>query len=451
MENISVISKENMSTVLRSGLELMKDYDPELASALLDEQDRQKEQLVLVASSSVVNPNVLFSQCTAAINTTAEGYPGARYHAGCINVDKIESIAIERAKSVFNATFANVQAHAASTANLSLISAILQPGDTLLGMDLSSGGHLTHGAPASFSGKGYNSISYHTNADGIIDYEEVFSLARKHKPKLIICGTTAYARQVDFEKFNEIAIEVGAYLLADISHIAGLIIAGKHPSPIDLAHFTTTCTHKQMYGPRGALILGGKLTESAKSPNGDMSLERFIQRAIFPHFQGAPVMNRISALAHSLKFNSTVEFKNLATNIQKNAKILADGLKKKGYKVVSDGTDTHIVLIDLINKKMSGYVAEKALEKCNIIVNKNRVPGDTTAAFVSRGIRLGTNTISYRQFTEDNIEKIIDIFDKVINEIIPVSEKEYSISESFVQSIKKEVRELTAQHPIPGY
>ncbi len=441
----------NMLDIMKSGLELLNETDPLLVQALEEEHKRQKEQLVLVASSSVVDPTVLFSQCTAAVNTTAEGYPGARYHAGCVKVDEIERIAIERAKALFNAQFANVQAHSASTANLCLISAILEPGDTLLGMNLSCGGHLTHGAQASFSGSNYKSISYHTTNNGLIDYDEVKSLAIKHKPKLIICGTTAYSREVDFEKFHNIAMEVGAYLLADISHVAGLIAGGLHPSPIDLAHFTTTCTHKQLFGARGALILGGKLTMESRSPKGDISLERFIQKSIFPFFQGAPVMNRISALAYSFKRNINDDFKYLASNIKRNAYLLSEGLKEKGFKVVSGGTDTHIVLIDLIDKKLSGYVAEKALEKCDIMVNKNRVPGDTTPAFISRGIRLGTNTIAYRDFSEDSIEKIVEIIDQVINKIEPISNKEYYIPEDFVRSIKKEVNKLTSKHPIPNY
>jgi glycine hydroxymethyltransferase len=441
----------SMSDLMWKGLELLEEYDTGLVSILEQEQKRQQEQLVLVASSSIVPPSVLYSQCTAAVNITAEGYPGARYHAGCINVDKIEQLAIDRAKMLFKAQYANVQAHSASTANLCLISSILKPNETLLGMDLNSGGHLTHGAPASYSGKYFNAVAYHTDEQGIIDYDEIAYLARKHKPKLIICGTTAYSREVDFEKFHDIAMEVEAYLLADISHVAGLIAAEVHPSPIDLAHFTTTCTHKQLYGPRGALILGGELTKKSKSPNGDMPLENYLQKSIFPYFQGAPVMNRIAAIAHSLKLNNTTEFRQMASDIKQNAKFLAEGLKKKGYKIVSGGTDTHIVLVDLINKNLTGYVVEKALEKCNIIVNKNRVPGDTTAAFVSRGIRFGTNTLTYRGFTKDSIDQCVELIDQVVCNINQISDKEYEISEDFTQFIKKEISSLTLKHPIPNY
>ena len=442
---------DNISDLMSNGLELLKESDADLAFVLELEQKRQQEQLVLVASSSIVPPSALYTQCTAAVNVTAEGYPGARYHAGCINVDKIEQLAIDRAKNLFKAQYANVQAHSASSANLCLISSILQPGETLLGMDISSGGHLTHGASVSFSGKCFNAVSYHTIENGIIDYDEVAYLAKKHKPKLIICGTTAYSREVDFERFHNIAMEVKAYLLADISHVAGLIAAGVHPSPIDLAHFTTACTHKQLYGPRGALILGGQLTKKSKSPNEDMPLENYIQKAIFPYFQGAPKMNQIAAIAHSLKLNSTKEFKQIASDIKQNATFLAEGLKKKGYKIVSQGTDTHIVLVDLINKNLTGYVVEKALEKCNIIVNRNRVPGDTTAAFVSRGIRFGTNTLAYRGFTKDSIDQCIELFDKVVCNINQISDKEYEISEDFTQFVKKEIRILTSRHPIPNY
>lgn len=442
---------EKITNVFQQGYECLRETDPELTIAFDREHQRHQEQLILVASSSVVDPAVLFAQCTDAVNTTAEGYPKARFHAGCVNVDEIEQLAIERAKTLFNAQYANVQAHSASTANLCLISSILKQGDTLLGMDLNCGGHLTHGAKPSFSGQNYESVSYHINKEGFIDYDEVSALAKGYKPKLIICGTTAYSRIVDFKKFYDIAMETGAYLLADISHVSGLVAAGLYPSPIDLAHFTTTCTHKQLYGPRGALIMGGQLMKESKSPNGDMPLENFIQKSIFPYFQGAPVMNRISAIAYALKRNNSNEFKEVAFNIKLSAHRLAEGLKKSGYKVVSGGTDTHIILIDMENKNMTGYVAEKALEQCDIIVNKNRVPGDTTPAFVSRGIRLGTNTIAYRGYTEESIEKIIYLFDRVISNIVPISDKEYSISSDVVKSVKEEVHSLSLKHPIPKY
>ena len=358
----------------------LESADPVLHRLLLQEFDRQMDSLTMVASCSITHPSVLACEGTFASNVTAEGYPGARFHAGCKYVDQFEQLAIERAKVVFGAKYANVQPHTASTANQIVTSAVLKPGDNLLGMNLASGGHLSHGAKVNISGKFYNAVGYGLNQQGFIDFGQVEELAQLHRPKLIICGATAYPRIIDWQRFREIADGVGAYLLADITHIAGLVIAGLHPSPIDIAHFTVTCTHKQLYGPRGGLILMGKEWDSP-SPTGKGTLSTLIQSGVFPCTQGAPIINKIVAKARALDRAGSEEFRILAARIVTLSRALAESLLSCGMDVVSGGTDNHIVLVNVRSSfGLSGIIAEKALEECHIIVNKNFIPRDQAKA-----------------------------------------------------------------------
>lgn len=450
-KSINIDKKDSkLEGFLRKGIETLSSDDPELFSVLEDEYHRQQTRLIMVASSSLVDPSVQVCEASTPVNVTAEGYPGMRYHGGCENIDKIEQLAIDRAKRVFNARYANVQAHSATTANLAVMASLLNAGDTILGMDLTSGGHLTHGSSVSFSGIYFNAIGYGLDSRGYIDYNQVEELACKFKPGLIICGTTAYSRVVDFKRFREISDRVGAYLLADISHIAGLVAAGLHPNPIDHAHVTTTCTHKQLFGPRGGLILVGK-DFNAPAPDGKCTLEQHFQKAIFPFFQGAPVMNSIAAKARAFSIIDSQEFKKVMHRVLDLARTLADTFSTFGYKVVSDGTDTHVVLIDTSALGISGYIVEKALEESYIIVNKNRVPGDKTPHTVTSGIRLGTNSLAMRGFTPDSIKTCARLIHQVIQAIEPSGLKVYRLNAQIRDSIRQEVLELCSKFPIPAY
>jgi glycine hydroxymethyltransferase len=387
--------------------------DPDLYRAIEQEHRRQAERLVLVASSSVAHPAVLAALTATAVNVTAEGYPGRRYHAGCSGVDLIEDLAVRRAKAAFGASYANVQPHSATTANQTVLSSLLKPGDTILGMALDYGGHLTHGSKASFSGRYFNAVGYGLTPTGLIDYEQVSRLAHEHRPRLIICGATAYSRTIDFARFRRIADEVGAYLLADISHTAGLVAAGLHPNPIDHAHITTTCTHKQLFGPRGGLILMGRDADGP-GPDGKRTLREHLQRAVFPFFQGAPVMNTIAAKAVALGRAATPEFAQLMERVVCDAAALADSFELLGYLVVAGGTDNHIVLLDLSPSGLTGLAAEEALEDGHVVVNKNRVPGDTRPALVTSGIRLGTNTVAHRGMGPREMAECAELFHDVV-------------------------------------
>jgi glycine hydroxymethyltransferase len=443
-------TKGKLQGFLCKGVESLAVNDPRLFSILEDEYQRQQNRLMMVASSSLVDPSVLACEASTPVNVTAEGYPGMRYHGGCENIDKIEQLAIDRAMHVFNARYANVQPHSATTANLAVIASLLKANDTILGMDLTSGGHLTHGSSVSFSGTYFNAIGYGLDTNGYIDYFQVEELARKFKPKLIICGTTAYSRVVDFKRFREISDWVGAYLLADISHIAGLVAAGLHPSPIDHAHVTTTCTHKQLFGPRGGLILIGKDFNTIMSQTKHTFAQHF-QKAIFPFFQGAPVMNNIAAKARTFAIADTQEFKDVMGRVLQLSRILAATFAALGYKVVSGGTDTHIVLIDTSPLHISGFVIEKALEESYIIVNKNRVPGDKTPHSVTSGIRLGTNSLAMRGFTSECIKTCANLIHHVIQSIQPLGDKTYRLDTHLRDNIRQNVLDLCARFPIPSY
>lgn len=439
---------------IEHGAELLYRDDPVLGRLLDREFQRQSEVLTLVAASSVVDPSVLACMATVAGNVTAEGYPGARFHAGCAVIDEIESLAIERAKAVFGARYANVQAHSATTANEVVMFSLLRPGDTLLGMELSSGGHLTHGAPVSVSGRCFNAIGYGLAPDGAIDYDQVRTLAREHRPKLIICGTTAYPRMIDFARFREIADEVGAWLLADITHIAGLVAAGEHPSPIDHAHITTTCTHKQLYGPRGGLILLGRDFDTPLDPSlgSGRTLAESMQKGVFPLFQGAPVLNVIAAKARALARLATPEFRTLARRIVEDARALAADFLDHGYKVVGNGTDNHLVILDVLGSAgVTGLVAERALEACHIVVNKNRIPGDRKSAVVTSGVRLGTNSVALRGMGEADMRESAALIRRVLAAARPLADREYELDGAVRESVVARVRELCRNFPIPRY
>jgi len=439
-----------LTALARSGVELLAQADPELYRLLEAEYHRQANTLVMVASSSIADPSVLACTGMVPVNVTAEGYPAKRYHSGCEVIDGLEQLAIDRAKAVFHAQYANVQPHSATSANYIVMATLLRPGDTILGMELQYGGHLTHGAKVSLSGQYFNAIGYGLDATGVIDYEQVAQLAHEFRPKLIICGTTAYPRVIDFARFRMIADEIGAFLLADISHISALVIAGLHPSPIDQAHFTTTCTHKQLYGPRGGLILIGR-DAATVGPDGRHTLSDMMQRGVFPFLQGAPIMNAIAAKARALANAQRPEFKLLAEQIMADASALARCFVDRGYHVVSGGSSNHLVILDVGAQGITGVVAERALEECGIIVNKNRIPGDTRSAVVTSGIRLGTNTLAYRGMGIDEMPRCAELIDQVLSAVSPLEGQEYALDPDLRESVLGAVRELCRRYPIPLY
>lgn len=432
------------------GLDLLRKEDPELHRILADETRRQSDSLVMVASSSILDPSVLACQAATAVNVTAEGYPGRRYHAGCRHIDEIEQLTIDRACALFGAQFANVQAHSASVANHLVLSALLQPGDVLLGMALTQGGHLTHGAGASITGQYFTSYGYGLDEAGRIDFEQVRAMAHEHRPKVIICGATAYPREVDFARFRVIADEVGAVLVADISHIAGLVAAGLHPSPIEHAHITTTCTHKQLYGPRGGLVLSGRDADRPL-PGRKQTVRELVQRSVFPFFQGAPAVNAIAAKARALSWCATAEFVDLAGRIQADSRALAAAFDRRGYRVVSGGSDNHIVLLDLTETGLSGLVAEKALEDAGIIVNKNHIPGDRRPSLITSGLRLGTNTLAHRGVLPQEMDHCADLVDRVLRAVSADGDRDYRTDPAVLADVRADVRGFARSHPIPGY
>lgn len=444
------MSKLVLNAFAQRGLEILHQDDLALYELLEAEYYRQANTLIMVASSSIVDPSVLACESTVAGNVTAEGYPQKRFHAGCNIIDEIEQLAINRAKYAFKSRYANVQPHSASTANEIVMSTLLKPGDTILGMELQFGGHLTHGSKASMSGQFFHAIGYGLNDQGFIDYEQIAQMAREVKPKLIICGATAYPRIVDFQRFREIADEVGAFLLADISHIAGLVVAGIHPSPIDHAHITTTCTHKQLYGPRGGLILMGR--DAATIPSGSKrSLAEMMQRGVFPFFQGAPILNAIAAKARALAMVVTPEFKTVAERIVVDSRALAQWFIDRGYHVLSGGTDNHIVLLNVAKNGLTGIIAEHALEESNIIVNKNRIAGDTKSATITSGIRLGTNTLALRGMGPDEMRRCAEAIHKVLSSIRVLGESQYHLDTSVRETVRADVQQLCSQFPIPRH
>ena len=431
--------------------DLLESEDSMLYGLLSKEYKRQQSTLAMVASCSPTHPSVLACEGSFTSNVTAEGYPGARFHAGCEFVDQFEQLAIDRAKNAFRARYANVQPHTASIANQIVLSSLLKPGDTLLGLDLDCGGHLSHGSSVNLSGQFFQAISYGLDKDGMIDYEQVSALADKHKPKLIICGTTAYPRVIEWGRFRDIADGVNAYLLADITHIAGLVITGQHPSPIDIAHITTTCTHKQLYGPRGGLILMGKECESPKR-EGKGTLKNAMQRGTFPLVQGAPIVNNIVAKARALGRSMTPEFRQLAGNITVLARRLAAVFGDYGVRVMSGGTDNHIVVVDVLTSfGITGVVAEMALEQCGVIVNKNRITGDSKGVRVTSGIRLGTNGLAARGFSKEDVDECAILICKVLSTVKQESDTTYVLDESSCEMFRDHTAELCAKNPISAY
>ncbi|MDH3283989.1 MAG: serine hydroxymethyltransferase [Acidobacteriota bacterium] len=432
-------------------VELLLQEDPALYDLIEEEYRRQQHSLAMVASCSPAHPSVLFCEGSFTSNVTAEGYPNARYHAGCKYVDQFEQLAIDRAKAAFSAEYANVQPHSASTANQIVMGSLLAPGDTLMGLDLDCGGHLSHGSKVNVSGRFYNAVSYGLDADGYIDFEQVERLADEHRPKLIICGTTAYPRVLDWARFREVADRVDAILLADITHIAGLIIAGEHPNPIDVAHITTTCTHKQLYGPRGGLILMGKDKDTVLA-DGKTTLVDAMQRGVFPFMQGAPIVNSIVAKARALGRSMTPEFTLLAKRIVTLARAFADSLVRRGARVMSGGTDNHIVVVDVLTSfNVTGIIAESALQDCSIIVNKNRIPGDTKSVRITSGIRVGTNGLAARGFTATEMDRCADLIGRILGAVEADGSRKYSLDETQAAGFRGEVEQLCARFPIAGY
>jgi glycine hydroxymethyltransferase len=394
------------------------EFDPELAQALQHEITRQEEHLELIASENYTSPRVLEAQGSVLTNKYAEGYPGKRYYGGCEFVDIAEQLAIDRAKKLFGADYANVQPHSGSSANAAVYMALMEPHDTVLGMSLAHGGHLTHGAKVNFSGKIYNSVQYglHPETEEI-DYDQVESLALEHKPKMIMSGFSAYSRVVDWQRLREIADKVGAYLVADMAHVAGLVAVGLYPSPVQIADVTTTTTHKTLRGPRGGLIL-------AKS---NPDIEKKLNSLVFPGIQGGPLMHVIAAKAVALQEALQPEFKNYQAQVIENARAMVAVLQQRGYKIVSGGTDNHLFLVNLVNKGITGKAADAALGNANITVNKNAVPNDPQSPFVTSGIRIGTPAMTTRGLGVAEVQQvanwICDILDDVNNEAIQTAVK----------------------------
>ncbi|WRA89661.1 serine hydroxymethyltransferase [Helicobacter pylori] len=406
----------------------LEQSDSEIFELIFEEYKRQNEHLEMIASENYTFPSVMEAMGSILTNKYAEGYPNKRYYGGCEVVDKIESLAIERAKKLFNCQFANVQAHSGSQANNAVYHALLKPYDKILGMDLSCGGHLTHGAKVSLTGKHYQSFSYGVNLDGYIDYEEVLKIAQSVKPEIIVCGFSAYPREIDFKKFREIADEVGALLLGDIAHVAGLVVADEHAHPFPHCHVVSSTTHKTLRGPRGGLILTNDEEIAAK-----------IDKAIFPGTQGGPLMHVIAAKAVGFKENLKPEFKAYAKLVKSNMQVLAKALKEKKHKLVSGGTSNHLLLMDFLDKPYSGKDADIALGNAGITVNKNTIPGETRSPFVTSGIRIGSAALSARGMGAKEFEIIGNKISDILNDINNVSLQLH---------VKEELKAMANQFPV---
>ncbi|GAA7825198.1 serine hydroxymethyltransferase [Helicobacter pylori] len=406
----------------------LEQTDSEIFELIFEEYKRQNEHLEMIASENYTFPSVMEAMGSILTNKYAEGYPNKRYYGGCEVVDKIESLAIERAKKLFNCQFANVQAHSGSQANNAVYHALLKPYDKILGMDLSCGGHLTHGAKVSLTGKHYQSFSYGVNLDGYIDYEEALKIAQSVKPEIIVCGFSAYPREIDFKKFREIADEVGALLLGDIAHVAGLVVANEHAHPFPHCHVVSSTTHKTLRGPRGGLILTNDEEIAAK-----------IDKAIFPGTQGGPLMHAIAAKAVGFKENLKPEFKAYAKLVKSNMQVLAKTLKEKNYKLVSGGTSNHLLLMDFLDKPYSGKDADIALGNAGITVNKNTIPGETRSPFVTSGIRIGSAALSARGMGAKEFEIIGNKISDILNDINNVSLQLH---------VKEELKAMASQFPV---
>ncbi len=421
--------------------------DEQIFDLILEEQDRQIQGIELIASENFVSDQVMEAAGSVLTNKYAEGYPGKRYYGGCEVVDIIEQIAIDRAKALFGAEYANVQPHSGSQANTAVFAACLKPGDKILGFDLSHGGHLTHGSPVNFSGKLYNPVFYGVEKEtGVLNYDKIQEIATKEQPKMIIAGASAYSRDMDFKRFREIADSVGALLLADISHPAGLIAKGLMNDPIPHCHIVTTTTHKTLRGPRGGMIMMGKDFENPwglTTPKGEIRMmSHVLDMSVFPGNQGGPLEHIIAAKAVAFGEALSDEFFTYALQVQKNAKAMAEAFVKRGYNLISGGTDNHMMLIDLRNKNITGKDAEIALGKAEITVNKNMVPFDDKSPFVTSGIRVGTPAITTRGLVESDMETIVDLIDRVINN---------ATNDEILESIADEVNEMMSERAIFVY
>lgn len=405
----------------------VKNADPELAKAMEQETGRQNDHIELIASENFVSKAVMAAMGSTLTNKYAEGYPGKRYYGGCQYVDIVEDLARDRAKKLFGCTYANVQPHSGAQANMAVFFALVKPGETVMGMNLDHGGHLSHGSPANISGTYYHIVPYGVNDAGFIDYDEVERIAKECKPKMIIAGASAYCRKIDFKRFREIADEVGAYLMVDMAHIAGLVAAGLHPSPIPYAHVTTTTTHKTLRGPRGGMILSSN----------EMNEKFNFNKAIFPGIQGGPLMHVIAAKAVCFKEALQPEFKVYQQNIIDNAQALCKGLMNRGIRIVSGGTDNHLMLVDLTNFDQTGKAVEKLLDSVNITCNKNTIPNDPKSPFVTSGVRLGTPAVTSRGFNTGDMDQIAEAIAMMIKEGEPAADRARAI-----------VAELTAKYPL---
>ena len=433
--------------LVRAGLHSLWRDDPLLAAALDDDVSHQRNTVALIASASVADPSVLAAGAAAMSNTTAEGYPGARYHSGALHFDAVEELATHRARQLFGARYANVQPHSCSSANFAVLAALVPPGGTLLGLHLDSGGHLTHGAAASITGQHYRAVHYGLDRAGRIDYGQVAELAQAHRPRVLVAGASAYPRTVDFERFRTIADSVGAYLLADISHIAGLVATGEHPNPIDVAHVTTTSTYKQLGGPRGGLILSGT-DARGPGPDGSATLAQTLQRAVFPQVQGTPNPPSIAAKARALELAGRPEFARTARLIKQNARVLAAVLTRRGYRLVTGGTDTHMILIDLSGHPLTGAAAEGALESCGILVNRNRIPGDTRPPLVTSGLRLGTNITAQRGMGPAAMQECGQLIDAVLSTTVASERAGYLVDPVTAGEVGAAVSRICAGYPL---
>lgn len=384
----------------------VENFDPEIAAAITAETNRQRENIELIASENLVSKAVMSAMGSTLTNKYAEGYPGKRYYGGCQHVDVVEDLARGRAMKLFGCTYANVQPHSGAQANMTVFFALMNPGDTFMGMNLDHGGHLTHGSPVNLSGKYFHCVPYGVNDEGFIDYDEVERIAKECQPKLIVAGASAYARKIDFKRFREIADEVGAFLMVDMAHIAGLVAAGYHESPIPYAHVTTTTTHKTLRGPRGGMILSSK----------EFAEEHKLNKALFPGIQGGPLMHVIAAKAVCFKEALDPSFKEYGKNIIDNAQALAKGLQSRGLKIVSGGTDNHLMLVDLADKGLTGKEVEKWLDEAHITCNKNTIPNDPQSPFVTSGIRLGTAAVTTRGFNTDDMDQVAEAIALMVND-----------------------------------
>ena len=405
----------------------IKNADIEIAEAMQDEMDRQQSHLELIASENIVSKAVMAAMGSHLTNKYAEGYPGKRYYGGCEYVDVVEELARERAKKLFGCTYANVQPHSGAQANLAVFFALVKPGDTVMGMSLDAGGHLTHGSKVNISGTYFNIVSYGVNEDGYIDYDQVLEVAKANKPKLIVAGASAYPRKIDFKKFREIADQVGAYLMVDMAHIAGLVATGQHMSPIPYAHVTTTTTHKTLRGPRGGLILSSE----------EFALEHKLNKAVFPGIQGGPLMHVIASKAVCFKEALSPEFQEYGKNIVANAQALAKGLTDRGFDLVSGGTDNHLMLVDLRSKNITGKEFEIALDKANITCNKNAIPNDPQKPGITSGVRIGTPAVTTRGLNEADMDVIAECMALIAAD-----------PEGNNEAVKAKVKALTDKYPL---